>query len=63
MIKKTASAKQLIAFHEARALNFKTLQSRLKVEVEVVAKRSLGENSQLKKLSTRTEIEEPDSNS
>lgn len=37
------------------------LQAGLKVEVEVVAKRSLGDNSKLKKLSTRTKIEEPNS--
>ncbi|MEO0837051.1 MAG: collagen-like protein [Cyanobacteria bacterium J06642_3] len=37
------------------------LQPGLKVEVEVVAKRSLGENSQVKKLSTRTKIDQPDS--
>lgn len=35
------------------------LQPGLKVEVEVIAKRSLGENSKTKKLSTRTEIEQP----
>ncbi|MFM2315205.1 MAG: hypothetical protein RLZZ04_4481 [Cyanobacteriota bacterium] len=34
------------------------LQPGLKVELEVLAKRSLGENSQIKKLSTRTEIEQ-----
>ncbi|MGF1589095.1 MAG: collagen-like protein [Pleurocapsa sp.] len=34
-------------------------QPGLKVEIEVVAKRSLGENSQVKKLSTRTTIEQP----
>jgi hypothetical protein len=34
------------------------LQPGLKVELEVLAKRSLGENSQVKKLSTRTEIEQ-----
>ena len=33
------------------------LQPGLEVEIELAAKRSLGENSQLKKLSTRTEIE------
>ena len=35
------------------------LQPGLKVEIEVVAKRSLGENSQAKKLSTRTAIDIP----
>lgn len=35
----------------------KYLQPGLKVELEVSAKRSLGQNSQVKKLSTRTEIE------
>ena len=35
------------------------LQPGLKVEVEVVAKRSLGENSRVKKLSTRTAIDIP----
>lgn len=39
------------------------LQPGLKVEVEVVAKRSLGENSQVKKLSTRTAIDKPDTQS
>lgn len=39
------------------------LQPGLKVEIEVMAKRSLGENSQLKKLSTRTEIEQNNSRS
>ncbi len=34
------------------------LQPGLKVEIEVAAKRSLGENSLIKKLSTRTEIEQ-----
>ena len=34
------------------------LQPGLEVELEVTARRSLGENSQVKKLSTRTEIEE-----
>lgn len=34
------------------------LQPGLKVEIEVVAKRSLDENSKVKKLSTRTEIEQ-----
>jgi len=37
------------------------LQPGLKVEVEVVAKRSLGDNSQLKKLSARSEIENSNS--
>ena len=37
------------------------LQPGLKVEVEVVAKRSLGENSKLKNLSVRSEIEKPNS--
>ena len=37
------------------------LQPGLKVEVEVLAKRTLGENYELKKLSTRTKIEQPDS--
>lgn len=39
------------------------LKPGLEVEIEVVAKRSLGENSQVKKLSTRTEIEQPNSGS
>lgn len=39
------------------------LQPGLKVEVEVVAKRSLGENSQSKKLSTRTAIDIPNAQS
>ena len=39
------------------------LQPGLEVEIEVVAKRSLGENSQLKKMSERTVIEEPGSQS
>ncbi|HEY9769169.1 MAG TPA: collagen-like protein [Coleofasciculaceae cyanobacterium] len=38
-------------------------QPGLKVEVEVVAKRSLADNSQVKKLSTRTTIEQPGSKS
>ena len=37
------------------------MQPGLEVEVEVIAKRSLGENSQLKKLSTRTTVEPPNS--
>ena len=35
------------------------LKPGLEVEVEVIAKRSLGDNSQVKKLSTRTTIEKP----
>ena len=35
------------------------LKPELKVEVEVMAKRSLGENSEVKKLSTQTTIEKP----
>ncbi|BAZ44245.1 hypothetical protein NIES4102_12530 [Chondrocystis sp. NIES-4102] len=39
------------------------LQPDLEVEIEVVAKRSLGDNSQMKTLSTRTTIENPNSQS
>jgi hypothetical protein len=39
------------------------LQPGLKVELEIVAQRSLGDNSQVKKLSTHTEIEESNSRS
>jgi hypothetical protein len=39
------------------------LQPGLKVELEIVAQRSLGDNSQVKKLFTRTEIEESNSRS
>ena len=38
------------------------LKPGLKVEIEVMAKRSLGDNSQIQKLSTRTTIEKPQSN-
>ena len=37
------------------------LQPGLKVEIEVIAERSLGDNSQVKKLSTRTAIDMPES--